>query len=154
MVLLFEFSAFGIIFHGVKSVLFIGNLTHSPWTGHNYNRIHVPCLACDFICFKGHLTCAQGKSFFKTIPEGALFSQTGGRTTQKHHIKLTWKFEWNNCLMCYLPALPSFLTLQSLKFSQNLSQPKWSLANSQEKEKGIKKKGGVKGKVKVMRADF
>ena len=65
MVLLFELSAFGIIFHGVKSVLFIGNLTHSPWTGHNYNRIHVPCLACDFICFKGHLTCAQGKSFLK-----------------------------------------------------------------------------------------
>ena len=29
MVLLFEFSAFGIIFHGVKSVS-IGNLTHSP----------------------------------------------------------------------------------------------------------------------------
>ena len=66
MVLLFEFSAFGIIFHGVKSV-FIGNLTHSPWTGRNYMylRIHVPCLACDFICFKGHLTNAQGKSFLK-----------------------------------------------------------------------------------------
>ena len=90
MVLLFEFSAFGIIFHGVKSVLFIGNLTHSPWTGHNYNRIHVPCLACDFICFKGHLTCAQREEFFKTIPEGAHFSQTGRRTTQKHHMKLTW----------------------------------------------------------------
>ena len=29
VVLLFEFSAFGIIFHGVKSV-FIGNLSHSP----------------------------------------------------------------------------------------------------------------------------
>ena len=100
-----------------------------------YLRIHVPCLACDFICFKGHLTCAQGKSFCKTVPEGAHFSQTGGRTTQKHHIKLTWKFQWNCCLMCYLPALPSFLTLQSLKFSQNLFQPKWSLVRREKKGK-------------------
>ena len=100
-----------------------------------YLRIHVPCLACDFICFKGHLTCAQGKSFCKTIPEGAHFSQTGGRTTQKHHIKLTWKFQWNCCLMCYVPALPSFLTLQSLKFSQNLFQPKWSLVRREKKGK-------------------
>ena len=102
-----------------------------------YLRIHVPCLACDFICFKGHLTCAQGKSFCKTIPEGAHFSQTGGRTTQKHHIKLTWKFQWNCCLMCYVPALPSFLTLQSLKFSQNLFQPKWSLVRRERRVKVI-----------------
>ena len=98
-----------------------------------YLRIHVPCLACDFICFKGHLTCAQGKRFFFT--RMSAFQLNRQENNPKHHIKLTWKFQWNCCLMCYVPALPSFLTLQSLKFSQNLFQPKWSLVRREKKGK-------------------
>ena len=108
-----------------------------------YLRIHVPCLACDFICFKGHLTCAQGKRFFFYQNECISVKQAGEqpKTPYKLDLKIPMKLLFdvlrtctNNKQQQHL-LLPSFLTLQSLKFSQNLFQPKWSLVRREKKGK-------------------
>ena len=87
-----------------------------------YLRIHVPCFACDFICFKGHLTCVQGKRFFKSYQNECISVKQAGeqpKTPYKLDLKIPMKLLFD---VRYLPALPSFPTLQSLKFSQNLFQ--------------------------------
>ena len=110
-----------------------------------YLRIHVPCLACDFICFNGHVTCAQGKRLFKPYQNERVSVKQAGELPKRPY-KIDLKISMKMLLdMCYLPAFPSFLTLQSLMFSRNLFPPKLSLV----KKKG-KNKRGEKGKVKVI----
>ena len=68
-----------------------------------YLRIHVPCLACDFICFRGHLTCAQGKRFFKSYQNECISVKQAGeqpKTPYKLDLKIPMKLLFNVLPTC------------------------------------------------------